>query len=668
MKIIALTFAATFLFLQAEGPRKFAPTLPELLKPAFDKINAGLSQAAVLPDSALPAAINEEKTRLPAATRALAKPLEMPTMALEAIGDTAQAEGSVAKMLEASSWWWSEKRPDPTAKKPIPVPASASTEEEDDEKLVQVFADLEIDAGNIPDDLFREEVRKKIASIPQPMRRLLAETLEAMRACTKAFAEPLHGMEPESREFFLAKGAIFQHPEKEETEQDQRRVARLVHEKFASPALLQSMFALTKAVDRLIPVCTVAPNAKIPLVVFERETPIGLVLIGGPGKNQYEKDAALLIDLGGDDLYRNNAGGGMHVPGRVAVAIDCAGNDRYDSKKDGVQGAGVLGCGILVDLAGDDTYLAGNQSQGCGQLGFGLLIDRAGLDKYNAGGIVQGAGQFGIGILEDAAGDDDFKATVMAQGFGGPEGMGLLLDRKGKDKYFAGGKYPDTARDQTKFLSMSQGFGYGLRFVGQNESGASAITGWISGGVGLLLDGAGDDQYDAQVFGQGCGYWFSLGILADESGNDVYKSVRYGQGAAAHFGAGFLGDFWGNDSYSSAIASQACGHDFSVAMLLDYLGNDSYKAETLSQGAANARGSFAWLIDRDGTDNYTVLGKEKSCWGAVATGEFKSGDKPASFAFFHDLAGKDIYKGPRSMKDGAEVVDENFQLGFASDK
>lgn len=676
-KVIVALGYLSLLLPQAEGPRKFAPTLPELLKDGFAKVNAGLSQAAVLPDEGPYAPLNENPTRLPAVTRALSKPLEMPAMALEAVGDVNQAGISLSKLVESSGFWWTEKRPDANAdpKKPgqgpVPgaVPAAAKHEDlDDDDRLIQAFADFEIEAGNIPDDAFRDEIRKAIGPLPKPMRRPLGDLLAAMQAASKAFSESMHGFDQETRDFLLEKGAAFNHPEKEETPEDQRKVAQLYWDKFRTPALLQSTVALARAMETLIPACALDAKVKTPPVLFERQTPMGLVVVGGLGKNSYEKDAALIVDLGGDDNYRNNAGGGMHVPGRVALVLDCAGNDRYESKKEGVQGSGVLGVGVLVDLAGDDSYLAGNLSQGCGQMGFGLLVDRAGKDKYDGGGVVQGAGQFGIGLLQDDAGDDDFKATICAQGFGGPAGLGLLRDYKGNDKYFAGGKYPDTVRDKSKFLSMSQGFGYGLRHTGQTEQGGLAIVGFVMGGVGLLLEGAGDDVYDGGVFSQGAGYWYALGMLADESGNDTYKAVRYSQGASAHLGAGLLGDFWGNDSYTSWGVSQACAHDFSVAMLLDYLGNDNYKAESMAQGVANARGSFAWLIDRDGTDNYNYLGKDKNCWGAVATGEYEANAKPASFGFFYDLAGKDIYKGSRAMKDAAELVDENFQMGLAVDK
>ena len=54
-------------------------------------------------------------------------------------------------------------------------------------------------------------------------------------------------------------------------------------------------------------------------ILYEAMTPIGKVIVGNTGPNVYSEDAALILDLGGDDLYLNNAGGtrpGMPVARR----------------------------------------------------------------------------------------------------------------------------------------------------------------------------------------------------------------------------------------------------------------------------------------------------------------------------------------------------------------
>jgi len=65
------------------------------------------------------------------------------------------------------------------------------------------------------------------------------------------------------------------------------------------------------------------------------------IVIRGIGDDVYTKDADLLIDIGGDDVYKNNAGGCRSSYEEIAVCIDHNGNDRYESPNDMyVQGFG----------------------------------------------------------------------------------------------------------------------------------------------------------------------------------------------------------------------------------------------------------------------------------------------------------------------------------------
>ena len=51
------------------------------------------------------------------------------------------------------------------------------------------------------------------------------------------------------------------------------------------------------------------------------DTPAGRVLIGGTQDNTYTEDAALIIDLGGNDTYFNHAGGSTRLD-PFSVVID----------------------------------------------------------------------------------------------------------------------------------------------------------------------------------------------------------------------------------------------------------------------------------------------------------------------------------------------------------
>jgi hypothetical protein len=335
-------------------------------------------------------------------------------------------------------------------------------------------------------------------------------------------------------------------------------------------------------------------------ILYEAQTPIGKVIVGGVGPNVYTEDAALILDLGGDDLYLNNAGGTR--PGMpIALVIDWGGSDRYLSRENFSQGAGVLGGGFLIDLGGDDTFISLDGSQGVGFWGIGLLYHGDGNGVFSARKLCQGTGQMGIGLLINRNGDDKYLCSFAGQGLGLFGGAGILIDEAGDDLYQLGGLEPDF-RDLTKATqSFGQGFGLGIR-ADKDKLG-------VPGGIGMLIDKKGDDVYIADYFAQGSAYYYGLGILDDQAGNDQYFSGRYSQGAGIHSSIGILIDRAGNDFYYSSVgAGQGMGHDFGVGFLEDDAGDNYFYGGSLVQGAST-NGSLGILINakRKGDNKDAVL-------------------------------------------------------------
>jgi hypothetical protein len=361
------------------------------------------------------------------------------------------------------------------------------------------------------------------------------------------------------------------------------------------------------------------------------ETPIGKVFIGGIGDNIYENDAAIIIDLGGNDRYLNRAGGNsLGVP--FSVVIDFSGNDAYLSQDNWSQGAGLLGGGFLIDLSGDDVYSAPHFSQGAGFWGVGVLVDQEGSDVYRSQTLSQGAASFGIGLLAEGKGEDRYIAAQFAQGFGFVKGFGAIVEREGADHYFAGGVYPDFRDPKKSYVSLSQGFGFGAR-PGEFFVGAS-------GGIGLLADASGNDVYVGDYFSQGSSYWFALGALVDGGGHDKYISGRYSQGAGIHLSYGILIDSEGDDQYLAYLGvSQGCGHDYGVGMLLDDGGSDQYIGGVISQGAGNDNG-IGVLNDNGGDDYYHIkdIGQGR--------GNFHKERKRGSFGIHFDTGGGSDFYSP----------------------
>lgn len=358
------------------------------------------------------------------------------------------------------------------------------------------------------------------------------------------------------------------------------------------------------------------------------DTPAGRVLIGGTKDNTYTEDAALILDFGGNDKYLNHAGGSTRA-NPFSVVIDLSGDDVYSASDDFAQGAGLLGGGFLIDLAGNDRYIAKNHSQGAGLLGAGMLVDLSGNDQYSAITSSQGAGSFGAGVLAEGGGDDDYSGNYFVQGVGDTKGFGAIIEVAGNDNYFAGGLFEDPRAPGKSYQSMSQGFGFGI-LPSDTIAGAS-------GGIGVIAEAEGNDTYVADYFAQGASYWFSLGILDDRKGNDRYISGRYSQGAGIHSSAGVLIDGEGDDMYIADFGvAQGCGHDYGIGFLLDNGGNDHYISGTIAQGAGNDNG-IGVLSDNGGDDEYNLksLGQ--------GYGHSESANDIGSFGFLFDTGGNDFY-------------------------
>ncbi len=390
----------------------------------------------------------------------------------------------------------------------------------------------------------------------------------------------------------------------------------------------------------------------------------GSILLYGPGDDEavIPADTKLSIDLGGDDGWTGSMGAGWENGTRIGVHLDLGGNDRYRAEAPASLACGMGGIGIVVDEAGDDTYFGVASNLGCGWFGTGLLLDLAGNDSYRSQGPWgQGAGHMGVGALVDLAGDDDYECTEQSQGLGGTLGTGLLIDLLGNDTYVArdDGNISELYLGQS--VAMSQGCGYGRRAdIGDGHS--------LAGGVGILVDGAGDDRYHAQVWAQGCGYWWGLGILEDRGGDDAYQNGKYSAGAAAHFALGVCIDLAGNDMHNATnvgAKNQFQGHarDGSIGVFVDGDGDDGYDVNNNCAGSADLN-SIALFWDRRGEDRYTfhptdIEDKDKpNGWndtGAFGTSTryppfFSFRDDLPSWGIFLDTGGRDTYANERPAK------------------
>lgn len=403
-------------------------------------------------------------------------------------------------------------------------------------------------------------------------------------------------------------------------------------------ALLAGMLDLVAAIERLQRFVSTAPQ--LPAVAWTLDTPMGRIVVDTAGLDNRHQltDTLLVLDVGGDDQYEFLARSDGH---RIGVLLDHRGNDRYVTGAPGADpSSATLGFGVLWDTEGDDTYVGTQQAQASAVFGAALLVDRRGNNRFTASRHSQAYAIGGLAVLLSSTGNDQFNAQTHAQGSAGPLAVAALIDPAGNDHYTLNNaplirpspQLPD------RNSSMGQGAGRGLR--GVFADGRSA-----AGGVGILLDLAGDDHYVAQVFAQGVGYYEGLGLLVDDGGNDRFDAAWYAMGAAVHGAAGMLlkrgtGDDRYRASHSTSIGA---ANDFSVGIFVDEGGHDHYTVGDLGLGAAHDS-SIAMFVDGGGDDQYQVTGTVCGAFGAARISRWGTlRENLLNLGLFMDLAGADRY-------------------------
>ncbi|MBD3169571.1 MAG: hypothetical protein GF307_08815 [candidate division Zixibacteria bacterium] len=390
-------------------------------------------------------------------------------------------------------------------------------------------------------------------------------------------------------------------------------------------------------------------------VQFEIYTPIGRVAVNGDEKNEYNRnDYCLVIDFEGNDKYHGSVGAASNADIPVSICLDFDGNDKYINENDALasQGAGLFGCGVLIDVKGRDSYKSKTLSQGFGMFGMGVLFDAEGDDEYAMETSGQGCGYFGCGFNLDVEGKDEYYLYGDGQGFGGVGGgVGILGNYSGDDKYVAEPSAEivnrgDYHSEMKINVSMAQGAAAGRR--GDGSDGHS----W-AGGLGAIIDIHGKDRYESGNWSLGTGYWYGTGIAYDKTGDDYYKSVYFTQASGAHYCIGIMIDESGNDHHElweTSGAALSFGWDYTTSLLVDKGGDDYYEGKIISIACAEIR-SNSFFFDIGGNDTYR-LGEGQCGMGGVDWRDsyrYPNRYSPynalaKSLAVFIDIGGNDSYQ------------------------
>jgi len=134
--------------------------------------------------------------------------------------------------------------------------------------------------------------------------------------------------------------------------------------------------------------------------------------------------------------------------------------------------------------------------------------------------------------------------------------------------------------------------------------------------VRLHVDLGGDDLYLARspfAFGSTLG---GISVLVDAGGDDDYRGADWSLGCALG-GVALLHDRGGNDRYMGGLGTQGVGI-FGNGVLIDDGGDDEYHAGFFAQGFAST-GGRGTLIDRIGGDLYVAGRDEEDQWRRPST-------------------------------------------------
>ena len=372
-------------------------------------------------------------------------------------------------------------------------------------------------------------------------------------------------------------------------------------------------------------------------------TPIGQLIFGSSGVDTYNSPAALLlIDPDGNDIYNGKVAASTPHSLPISVVIDKRGNDVYtaDSWVNGTQGCGILGCGLLFDLNGNDTYTATRTAQGFALHGTGVLYDQTGNDTYRSEVSSQAAAHHGYALLADMHGKDSYHAIGYSQAMAGNRAVALLVDGDGDDRYdieaYVQEGYENMAYSPGKTAgNWSQGSGCGNRAIETDERG-------LAGGIAGLIDLSGNDNYNGGNWVQGTGYWSGIGFLSDMDGDDRLVASYYSQSSVAHYGAGVLLNVNGDDRYVNVGGDNEYGASASLCQVWD-------------------RG-VSLFVDDGGNDVYTAAGRALGC--ADSAYDEKGQDKQdLTYAIFLDTHGDDYYLSPATLAFGWGWGGYFFDLG-----
>lgn len=349
--------------------------------------------------------------------------------------------------------------------------------------------------------------------------------------------------------------------------------------------------------------------------------PLGSIEIADVTNDNHHQNRTLLVDLGGDDVWENNAGASMPdfvieaFPGCITTGgLDCT---PLSPNRNGNSLESVFGRKCSYDLTqapfialayGDDVDQHAQEQQAQPSLPAAqrFLTSPTGPTQTRANQLAASPA-LNLGCLPQGADDAGLWATdfttkgILADG--DEHVVAVALDLGGDDVFAPLKEFNDINDGDNAAHCDTRSLGEAGKTWNRNLTAGSAFA-----GIGLLWDADGNDAYGGRSLTQGTGHMGAVGILVDQgAGADSYSAVRLAQGAGIFVALGLLYDDGGNDRYALENDSPFF-NEFEHFIGCDVSTRDG-------QGRANFNAIGA-LVDEGGDDAYFVQAHDASIPGA----------------------------------------------------
>lgn len=436
----------------------------------------------------------------------------------------------------------------------------------------------------------------------------------------------------------------------------------------ASELVLRAIERATPEYERAI-AAGLAPEGTVFL------DPLGAVEIAGTASEQHIANRTLLVDLGGDDWWSNNAGATFPefvieaFPGCITTGgLDCTplSKGRNDDALASIFGRTCSFDGTKAPFVGLAAAEAGRREASNQSTAPSLpAAQRFATSLPGYGRAASDTVEPDTGCLPQDADDvgpwsDDFvNKGILTDGDEHVVAVGL--DLAGNDRFAPDRVFNDINDGDNAPGCDTRSMGEAGKLWERNLTAGSAFA-----GVGILWDTQGDDFYGGRSIAVGTGHVGGVGIVVDQgNGNDDHSAVRFAHGTAFFSAMGVLLDEGGNDRY--ALENDVpffnefehfIGCDVStrdgigranfngIAALVDVAGNDVYFTQphdpsipgasrddvTTTQGSTGTRLNigpypisevgalgFGLLWDHEGDDTYNRPGRDDAMFDQKGT-------------------------------------------------